>query len=65
MASAWANYASHKKVYDDFIAALKLDNVKTWLEEVQAFENNYDRPDPYFVEPSGMFHELSDDILLT
>lgn len=58
LASAWDDYTSHKKVYDDFMAALKPDNVKTWLEEVQEFEKNYATPDPYFIEPSGMLGPL-------
>ena len=40
------------------MAALKPDNVKTWLEEVQEFEKNYATPDPYFIEPSGMLGPL-------
>ena len=36
------------EIYEQFTAKLKPDNVKTWIDEVVAWEKDPSLPDPYY-----------------
>lgn len=55
LSSASAEAAKQTKVFEDFTASLKAENVKQWTDEIEAFEQGLTTQDPYENAKTGWF----------
>lgn len=51
---ALENVDKHRELYRQFSVSLKPETVKKWLKEVDDWEKDSTKTDPYFVAPSGL-----------